>query len=133
MTQRLTLGTNRHLRYNTTMKKISINQLRFISFIEGISFTTLLFIGMPLKYGIGIKSVNMALGMGHGLLTMVFCLVLGLIWLQKKHYQPNGALVFIASLLPFGAFVAEKEIKRFSIDTKSYSIIKPCLNQNLMK
>ena len=25
------------------------------------------------------------------------------------------------------------EIKRFSIDTKSYSIIQPCLNQNLMK
>ena len=66
----------------------------------------------------GIKSVNMALGMGHGLLTMVFCLVLGLIWLQK-HYQPNGAFgIFIASLLPFGAFVAEKKLKDFQSTPK---------------
>ncbi len=58
------------------MKKISIGQLRFVSLIEGISFLLLLFIGMPLKYGFGIKEVNMALGMIHGGLTMVFCLVL---------------------------------------------------------
>ena len=66
------------------MKKISIGQLRFISLIEGISFLLLLFIGMPLKYGFGIKEVNMALGMIHGGLTMVFCLVLGLTWIQKN-------------------------------------------------
>jgi integral membrane protein len=93
------------------MKKISIQQLRLISLIEGISFLLLIFIGMPLKYGMGIQSVNMALGMGHGLLTMVFCLVLGLVWLQKTLSTQWCIGVFVASLLPFGAFVAEKKLK----------------------
>ena len=94
------------------MKKISIGQLRFISLIEGISFLLLLFIGMPLKYGFGIKEVNMALGMIHGGLTMVFCLVLGLTWIQKTLSTRWCIGVFIASLLPFGAFVAESRLKQ---------------------
>lgn len=100
------------------MKKIDIHQLRFISLIEGISFLLLLFIGMPLKYGMGIKSVNMALGMGHGLLTMVFCLVLGIVWLQKTLSTKWCVGVFIASLLPFGAFVAEKKLKEIQSTPK---------------
>ena len=106
------IGRLNKLRYNAPMvPTIRLQQLRHISMIEGISYLLLLFIGMPLKYGMGIKSVNMALGMGHGVFTMVFCLILGLAWLQKTLSTKWCVGVFIASLLPFGAFVAEKKLK----------------------
>ena len=67
---------------------------------------------MPLKYGFGIKEVNQVLGMAHGLLTIVFCIALGVIWLQKKLSKQWCLAFFIASLIPFGAFVIEQRIKK---------------------
>ena len=100
------------------MRLVSLNNLRFISLIEGISFLLLLFVGMPLKYGLGIKQVNKILGMGHGILTIIFCIVLGLIWAQQTLSTRWCLGVFIASLIPFGAFVAEKKLKDASQVTK---------------
>ena len=94
------------------MNFITIKHLRMVSLIEGISFLLLLFIGMPLKYGMGILSVNKVLGMTHGLLTIVFCAVLFLIWEQKTLNSKWCVGVFIASLIPFGAFVAESKLKQ---------------------
>ena len=62
---------------------ITIKQFRTISLIEGASYLLLVFIGMPLKYGFGIKEVNQVLGMAHGVLTIIFCIALGIIWLEK--------------------------------------------------
>jgi len=106
------LGQTTSFRYTKVMRKVTIKQLRLISFIAGISYLLLLGIGMPLKYGFGIREVNMVLGMTHGVLTMIFCLVLSIIWTQKT-LTTNGCIgVFIASLIPCGAFVAEKQLKR---------------------
>ena len=91
---------------------VTINQFRAISLIEGASYLLLVFIGMPLKYGFGIKEVNQVLGMAHGLLTIVFCIALGVIWLQKKLSKQWCLAFFIASLIPFGAFVIEQRIKK---------------------
>ena len=91
---------------------ITIKQFRAISLIEGTSYLLLVFIGMPLKYGFGIKEVNQVLGMAHGVLTIVFCMALGVIWLQKKLSKQWCLAFFIASLIPFGAFVIEQRIKK---------------------
>ena len=94
------------------MPNITIQHLRWISLIEGISFLLLLFIGMPLKYGLGIMSVNKVLGMGHGVLTIVFLFVLAQVWSNKDLTFKWSLGVFIASLIPFGAFVADAKLKR---------------------
>jgi len=93
------------------MMKPNIATLRNISLIEGVSYLLLLFIGMPLKYGLGIRSINMILGMGHGLVTMIFCLTLGAIWIRKTLSTQWCITLFIASLVPFGAFLADKKLK----------------------
>ena len=90
---------------------VTINQFRTISLVEGASYLLLVFIGMPLKYGFGIKEVNQVLGMAHGVLTIIFCMALGSIWLQKKLSKQWCLAFFIASLIPFGAFVIEKKYK----------------------
>ena len=93
------------------MRLINLTNLRIISFIEGISFLLILFVGMPLKYGLGFKAISFVLGLAHGILTIIFCLILGFVWL-KKILPFNWCIgVFIASLIPFGAFVAEKKLK----------------------
>lgn len=94
------------------MNVLNIKQLRLISLIEGISYLLLLFIGMPLKYGVGIKEVNHILGMGHGILTIVFCIMLSVVWTQKTLSSRWCIVIFIASLIPFGAFFIERNLKK---------------------
>jgi integral membrane protein len=93
------------------MRLISLNTLRAISLVEGISYLLLLFIGMPLKYGLGLQEINFIIGAAHGILTIIFCVVLGVVWLKKILPLSWCLGVFIASLIPFGAFVAEKKLK----------------------
>ena len=91
---------------------INIKHLRIISLIEGTSYLLLIFVGMPLKYGMEIFSINKILGMGHGILTILFCMILAFLWSAR---QINGRLtigVFIASLIPFGALWAEHKLKQ---------------------
>ncbi|RAP27363.1 hypothetical protein DID74_00700 [Candidatus Marinamargulisbacteria bacterium SCGC AG-333-B06] len=89
------------------MRFMTLTHLRIIALMEGISYLLLLFIGMPLKYGFGIMMVNKVLGMGHGILTLIFCLTLFYLWQQKKIHTLLSIGVFMASLIPFGAFVAD--------------------------
>ena len=94
---------------------ITIKQLRILSITEGISYLLLLFIGMPLKYGFDILVPNKLLGMGHGMLTLIFCATLYYLW-QTEHLKGRLALaVFIASLIPFGPFVIDKRLKQVSV------------------
>ncbi len=94
------------------MTNLTLHHLRVISLVEGISYLLLVGIGMPLKYGLNILFVNKILGMAHGLLTIIFCYILFLVWKQKTLNSKWSLGVFIASLIPFGAFVAESKLKR---------------------
>ena len=56
--------------------KINLNSVRCLSMIEGISYILLMGIGMPFKYIVGIGYPNQILGLIHGILSVVFLLVL---------------------------------------------------------
>ena len=96
------------------IKLIEITHLRYISLIEGISYLLLLFIGMPLKYGFGVFFPNKVLGMIHGLLTIVFCIILFFIWKSKKLTTKWCIGVFVASMIPFAAFYVETKLKKIN-------------------
>jgi len=86
--------------------------LRWIGFLEGLSYILLLGICMPLKYIYQIPEPTKVVGMAHGVLFVAYCLLV-LIVAQKhqwKHVETFWALV--ASLLPFGTFVAEWKLFR---------------------
>ena len=76
---------------------------RSIALLEGISY--LLFaVTMPLKYAFDILEPNYYVGMAHGVLFMLYCL-LGLA--SAIHYKWKfgfSVMVFLASLIPFGTF-----------------------------
>ena len=93
---------------NTTILK----RFRYTGIAEGISYLLLLFAAMPLKYIFGYAIAVKIVGMLHGLLFIAYVLLLAL---AAREYQWQIRYViklFIASLIPFGTFFTEKELKK---------------------
>ena len=80
--------------------------LRIIAWSEGISY--LLFgISMPLKYGFDIPEPNYVIGMAHGILFILYnLLVLGFGFKNKLNIKEIILLCFL-SLVPFGTFYGD--------------------------
>ena len=92
------------------MLNTTIGRLRITGLFEGISFIVLLGICVPLKYGAGIEEPTQFVGMIHGVLFIAYCLLVILAAIQYKWSLKTTFLAFIASILPFGTFVADKRI-----------------------
>jgi integral membrane protein len=91
--------------------KNSVNQFRKIGIIEGYSYLLLLFVAMPLKYFMDYPIAVKVVGMAHGVLFILFCIMLALAWQKARWSLKESALFFVASLIPFGTFYTDKKIK----------------------
>lgn len=91
----------------------TLNRFRLISFLEGVSFVILLFIAMPLKYFADFPLAVKVVGMGHGILFILFMIFL-FESMRKHDWNMNfSGQLFIASLLPFGTFFMDKKLKAY--------------------
>jgi integral membrane protein len=90
-----------------------VKKFRLIGMIEGYSFLLLLFIAMPLKYFAGLPMAVKIVGMTHGILFILFCLLLVKAWQEAEWSFKENAIFFIASLVPFGTFFTDKKIKSY--------------------
>lgn len=93
-------------------KLSAIRLLRRVGLAEGISFLVLLGVAMPLKYMMHLPMAVKVAGWIHGVLFMSFLYALvkarkALGWDMER---VGGALM--ASVLPFGTFVADRGWKR---------------------
>ena len=108
------------------MLKSPIGRLRLVGMVEAVSYIILLGIAVPLKYlpdkpetrAFGEDMVSVV-GMAHGVLFIAFGLVLLQVmnahdWSIKKALKP-----FIATLIPFGPFVIDKQLKAEEIAVAS--------------
>jgi integral membrane protein len=92
--------------------KTILHWFRTVAIAEGISFLVLLCIAMPLKYFADSPMAVKITGYIHGFLFIGFVI---LAWSSKiKLGKGMGwfAKAFIASLLPFGTFVFDRELKK---------------------
>jgi integral membrane protein len=89
----------------------SINRFRYVALAEGISYLILLGVAMPLKYFADMPKAVSLTGMLHGILFVAFIVcsfeVMGMmkksfLWLIKA---------MIASIIPFGTFWLDKQLK----------------------
>jgi integral membrane protein len=85
----------------------SLNRVRLLGILEGLSFLILLFIAMPLKYFYGLPIVVRYVGMIHGLLFILY-----LVMLFQEKEKLNWAWIkffglFLLSNLPFGFVIVE--------------------------
>jgi len=91
------------------MLKTILGRLRVIAFLEGVSFLVLLGIAMPLKYFASNPEPVRIVGMAHGILFIAYVFLL----IQTKFFynwtMKKSILAFVASLIPFGTFYADKK------------------------
>ena len=89
-----------------------MNVLRLIAWLEGVSF--LLFgISMPLKYGFDIPQPNYVIGMIHGILFVIYNLLILKHSKLKNWSIREIILLCFLSLVPFGTFYGDyKYLKR---------------------
>jgi len=84
--------------------------LRIIGVIEGISFLVILFVTMPLKYIWYMKEPNQIVGMAHGVLFILYCILVIVVGLRFRWKLLTIFWALVASIIPFGTFVADKKI-----------------------
>jgi integral membrane protein len=95
--------------------KTPLGRLRIVAFTEGCSFL-LLFFTMILKYKFAMPQPNYIVGMAHGLLFVLYILLVIQVAILKKWNFTKVTLAFAASLLPFGTFIADKKLFREAKD-----------------
>tara|TARA_B100000767_G_scaffold123086_1_gene117274 strand:+ start:1136 stop:1411 length:276 start_codon:yes stop_codon:yes gene_type:complete len=88
------------------------NIFRFIGFLEGISFLLLILIAVPIKYLEGNEFYVKLLGMPHGILFVLYIVLLVFIKKQMKWDFKITGIVAIASIIPFGTFYVDKKYLR---------------------
>jgi len=91
----------------------SVKKFSLINTMEGYSYLLLLFIAMPLKYIFGISIAVKIAGMLHGVLFIIFCLLLVQAWSDTKWAFKENIIFFVASLIPFGTFFTKKRIQNY--------------------
>lgn len=94
------------------MLKTAFGRFRLISIIEGLSYLLLVFVAMPIKY-IGENPYPVKIvGMGHGVLFILFCMALFHVMSKCKWDKGLGFQLFVYSLIPFGFIIIENAIKK---------------------
>ena len=91
--------------------KTALGRLRIIAFLEGCSYLLLGFT-MILKYKYAMPFPNYIVGLAHGIL---FVLYVGLLLQVSLIHRWNLLKIvgaFLASLIPFGTFWADKALFR---------------------
>lgn len=90
----------------------TMSSLRVTALLEGISFLLLLFIAMPLKYGFDMPAMVRVTGMAHGVLFIAYVVLAIVVAVERSWSVRVTFLALVASVLPFGTFVADKKLFR---------------------
>jgi len=95
------------MEYNNMLKTF-----RFTAIIEGISYLMLFAISMPLKYLAGLGQPNKYIGYAHGFLFILYLILAVVLTVERKWGTKRFAVLFVASLLPFGTFYIDRKYLR---------------------
>jgi integral membrane protein len=91
--------------------KTALGRLRIVAFMEGCSFLLLGFT-MILKYKFSIPQPNYIVGLAHGILFVLYIFLLLQVSFLHRWSIFKMFMAFIASLIPFGTFYADKVLFR---------------------
>jgi integral membrane protein len=89
-----------------------LGRFRLVAIAEGISFLVLMFVAMPVKYFADIPQPVTYIGWAHGLLFILYILVLITVKLNRGWGFRKTLWAFIASLIPFGTFILDKSVRK---------------------
>ncbi len=89
----------------------AVRRLRSLGIAEGLSFLALLFIAMPLKYGMDMPMAVRVVGSLHGLLFVAFLAMLSHASITRDWHPLMSLKIFVASIVPFGFLLIDKTLK----------------------
>jgi integral membrane protein len=101
-------------------RKVNMSQIkvfRLIALAEGISFLTLLFIAMPMKYFMGLPEVVRVVGSIHGGLFVLYVGLLAAIHFRQRWSFNFSLYALVASIIPFGTFMLDKQLREKEVVT----------------
>lgn len=104
-----------------TMSQIRV--FRMIALAEGISFLTLLFIAMPMKYFMGMPDVVRVVGSIHGGLFVLYVGLLAMLHFRQRWSFMFSLYALIASVIPFGTFMLDKHLREKEVLIKGGGVI----------
>jgi integral membrane protein len=98
------------LRQNLSVltKSNLISFLRWSALLEGISLLVLLFVAMPVKYALDKPLMVQVVGMAHGVLFILYSVLLAAVALKMNWLGRKAIISFFASFVPFGTFYVDK-------------------------
>jgi integral membrane protein len=88
----------------------SLGRLRLVSILEGLSLLALLGIAMPLKYILHQPEAVRIVGLIHGALFVSYVLLLVQNAIELHWPLKKVGLGLVLSVVPFGAFYAERRL-----------------------
>jgi integral membrane protein len=94
----------------------ALHRLRLVSIPEALSFPALLIFGSLLSRISDIDFLMMPLGMIHGILFVIYCVLLLDVWSKTRWPAKRVAFFFLLALLPFGGLYGDKVLKRYEAD-----------------
>lgn len=89
-----------------------IGRFRVVAWLEGISYLVLLGLAMPLKYFAGIPQMVQGVGWVHGVLFIAYLVTLVAAALDRRWGFGRIIFAFIASLIPFGTFYLDRQLRQ---------------------
>ncbi|MEZ4474681.1 MAG: DUF3817 domain-containing protein [bacterium] len=89
----------------------ALRHLRVVGLLEGCSYLLLLLVAMPLKYALDLPQAVRVVGMGHGVLFVLFGLAALRAGLAHDWPGRRYASTLAAALLPWGTFVLARELR----------------------
>lgn len=103
----------------------SLGRLRLVSILEGLSLLGLLGIAMPLKYLLHQPEAVRLVGLIHGALFISYVLLLVQNTIGQRWPLPKVGLGLLLSVVPFGAFYAERRLFQEPAPEASQAATRP--------
>ena len=91
------------------MLKTPLGRYRLLAYIVGVGLVVLVFIGVPLRYGLDFPYIAKYVGMLHGFLYIVYCLACLELVLRYRLHIVRLLLMAAAGFVPFLSFVMERK------------------------
>ena len=88
-----------------------IRAFRMTALAEGVSFLTLLFVAMPMKYFMGMPEVVRVVGSIHGALFVLYVGLLAVLHVKQQWSFMFSLYALIASVVPFGTFFLDRYLR----------------------
>jgi integral membrane protein len=95
-----------------TKTAAALHRLRLVSVPEALSFPALLIFGSLLSRISDIDFLMMPLGMIHGVLFVLYVVLLADVWNRAKWPLKRAAFFFVLAVLPFGGLYGDRVLKR---------------------